>query len=169
MSTSAGPYPHDFDLTSKAGYLVENVQRALAFLEAEVKKNRQKATLVYIITMACSFGATVFLGLHPLTEIGWFKGVAFVCSAAVTFFNGIEPFFSFRGQSTDQQQAVSGLYRLRDELLFTLAGNDATKVPEQKLEEYLQRYKQIWTSLNQNALIHKKSDGDKPSPPPVTV
>jgi hypothetical protein len=149
--------PHDLNLDSKPELILDLINKSVGFITADERASLRKSAALYLTTMACGFLGTVCLGLPTSVAPDWFKAAGFVFSAAVTFLNGIEPYFGFRARAIHQREALSAFYRLSDDAAFLFAGEDPQAIPKEKLTKLHNRLKQIWTDLNQKVHTQKAS------------
>ena len=87
--------------------------------------------------------------------------VAFVLGAIVTMLAALEPFFKFRSLWVEHEETVYRLYRLQDDFNFYLTGKQPTQLSLEKLEEFNQRYGQIWVNLSERWLEYRRSNPEK--------
>jgi len=55
-------------------------------------------------------------------------------------------------------EAITRMYRLKNDMEFYLAGRPPEEIQSEKLEAFLDRYKEIWNILNENYIRHRKED-----------
>ena len=84
--------------------------------------------------------------------------VAFTLGAIVTVLNALEPFFNFRSLWVEHEEAVYRLYRLQDDFTFYLKGKQPKDLSQEKLEEFNQKYGQIWVDVSRRWLALRRSD-----------
>ena len=141
----------------KAEFLLEHIALSLNNMHNRRKENRIRASIIKILIILLSTVITVFLGLQVTGYEKYFKDSAFILAAIVTILNAIEPFFNFRALWLEHEKALAKMYRLKNDVDFYLVGIKPQELRIEKLEEFLEKYKEIWNMLNENYNRHRRS------------
>ena len=143
---------------AKAGFLNKKIQAAMEDLRKNRRLNQRRASYIKVATILFSSVVTVLLGLQVTGFEKYFKDTAFTLGALVTLLNAVEPFFNYRALWVEHEAALANMYRLKDDVGFYLEGTPPSELSIERLEQFLQRYKEIWGTLNQNYIRYRKGD-----------
>lgn len=146
------------EVRQKADYLLHQLDVSFKDLHKHRKDNRRNASVVKFATLLFSTIATVLLGIHFVGYEVSFKNVAFVFSALVTLLNALEPFYNFRSLWVEHELAIARLYRLKNDIDFYLIGKDDNEIEIDALQLFLNRYEDVWNSLNDNYIKFRRSE-----------
>jgi len=157
----AGQAHSHAELSSSSEYnsaeCIKKVELLQSYLEESIKDvrnkrrmNRRRATLIKLLILCLSGGATVLLGL----DIGMnaqlpMKNIAFAFTASVTVLNALEPFFNYRALWIEHERANASLYQLKDRISFYVTGKDESGLDISELAGFYAQYEKIWETLNQ--------------------
>lgn len=146
------------DIKIKIDYLREHIDRSINHLNFRRNENRNKASLIKVITVVCSGLITVLLGLQITGTEQYFKGAALILGAIVTILNALEPFFNYRALWISYEEAVADIYRLKTDMVFYLTGKPVELVSIEKLQEFLMREQDIWTMVRESHSKYRRSE-----------
>ena len=118
--------------------------------------HRTRASRIRLWTLFLSTLVTVLLGVNLTVAATVLKQIAFVCGAAVTLLNALEPFFNYRALWVEHEEALAELYALNNDLRFYLAGRDLADVDENALAEFSARHNEIWHRLSVAWIGHRR-------------
>lgn len=136
------------ELQDKADWLRNKLVESLENVGKKRNLNQRKATYVKFASIGFSGTATILLGLPVVGLEPTFRSIAFVLSALVTLLTAIEPFFNYRGLWVEHERARYRLHTLQDEFEFYMAGTEPDKISEKKLNEFHQKYLEIFIDLS---------------------
>jgi hypothetical protein len=149
---------NDLNPQEKADLVQKKLDLSITYLTDRLNHNKMWAGLIKITSVLFSALITVLLGFQISGFDGILKNTAFVLGAIVTLLNALEPFFNYRALWVESEVALAGLQSLRDDVHFYLAGRDPVNLEVDTLHCFLERYKTIWNSYNQNIIRHRKSN-----------
>jgi len=114
------------------------------------KVNQGRATIVKVLILCMSGGATVLLGLNlgPSTEVP-LKNVAFALSSLVTVLNALEPFFNYRALWVEHERANAAFFQVKDRLEFYVTGRADSDLEMSQIDRFYGEYESAWSTLNQ--------------------
>ena len=156
MSEKTSESTNLLPVQEKANYILEHIDLSLKNMLRHRKENRTWASVIKILVIFLSSALTVLLGLQSTGLEKYFKDIAFTLAAVVTLLNTLEPFFNFRALWVEHEQAIARMYRLKNDVEFYLAGTPPKEIKVEKLDDFLEKFKDIWNSLNDNYIRHRK-------------
>jgi hypothetical protein len=144
--------PHETpnEVRSKIALLQEYVDKSIKDIGNKRKINQRRATVVKMLILCMSGGATILLGLNlgPSAEVS-LKNVAFALSSLVTVFNALEPFFNYRALWLAHERANADFFQVKDRLNFYVTGRTDAELDSKQIDSYYAEYESVWTTLNQ--------------------
>lgn len=146
------------ELEKKANWLSNSIDASIENVAQKRLSNQRKATYLKILTLILSGSATILLGLQIAGLEKWFKDIAFVFASLVTLLTAAEPFFNYRAFWIEHERAKYRFHRLKDEFDFYLAGTTTDTLDPLRLEEFHQKYQEIWNELSENWLDQRQSN-----------
>lgn len=109
-------------IQEKVTFLTHHIDISLEDLHKHRKQNRTRASIIKILTILGSGIITILLGLQIKGLEHYFTSGALVIGAILTMFSAFEPFFNFRALWIDHEEAITRMYRLKNDVEFYLAG-----------------------------------------------
>jgi hypothetical protein len=144
------------ELQEKAEWLRNKLVESLENVGRKRNLNQRKATYVKFASIAFSGTATILLGLPVAGLDPLFRSIAFVLGALVTLLTAIEPFFNYRGLWVEHERARYRLHTLQDEFEYYMAGTISEKINAEKLNEFHQKYLDIFIDLSESWLQQRE-------------
>ena len=134
----------------KVELLKSFIKSSIDDVGAKRKRNQTKATLVKVLILCLSGGATLVLGLNlgSSAEVS-LKNIAFVLSSLVTVFNALEPFFNYRSLWIEHEKANAAFFQAKDRLEFYVTGRSDDELSLKEIDKFYEEYEDVWSSLNQ--------------------
>jgi hypothetical protein len=114
------------------------------------KLNQQRATIVKVLILCMTGGATLLLGLNlgPAAELP-LKNVAFALTSLVTVFNALEPFFNYRALWVEHERANAAFFQVKDRLDFYVTGRSDRELDLNEVRKFYDEYERVWAALSQ--------------------
>lgn len=162
----------DAPLTAEeARHKVELLQRFIKSSIDDVgrkrKLNQRRATIVKVLILSLSGGATILLGLNlgPAAELP-LKNVAFALSSLVTLLNALEPFYNYRALWVEHERANAAFFQVKDRLTYYVSGRSDDELEAAELRKFYDEYERVWSSLSQAwTQLRQQYDAEARSPP----
>jgi len=142
----------------KVEWLNHKILNSIEYMRRLKNVNRKNASVLKIVTVAMSGIGSIFLGLQISGFDTIFRNFAFVLVTIVTLVNALEPFFSYRDLWIEQEKALAGFHRVKDNFDFYLAGADIENVDPEKLNQIYKELSDVWNQHNKSWLSHRKTD-----------
>ncbi|MBX3059294.1 MAG: DUF4231 domain-containing protein [Anaerolineae bacterium] len=157
-SSHSSSSSHNNETDEKAALLKERVSDAITYMRQNKRDNRRRASLIRVTSILLSGIMTVLLGLQIVDLADTFRNIAFVFGATVTILNALEPFFNYRALWIEHEIALAEMHRLQDQVDYYLAGVAPESIEVTRLNEFAEKYNEIWNGLNQAWISHRKSE-----------
>lgn len=138
------------ELRKKVALLQGFIKSSIGDVAAKRKLNQRKATVVKVLILTMSGGATILLGLNlgPMAEAA-LKNVAFALMSLVTVFNALEPFFNYRALWVEHERANAAFFSVKDRLEFYVTGRGDAALEPAAINRFYADYESVWANLNQ--------------------
>lgn len=139
--------------------LVARLESHIKSFSMKINRDKKKAYSFKLIILILTLIATLSLGIES-TAIDkiLLKNIAFVCTAAVTFFTGLDLFYNHKGLWIQYTKTKNKLYQIKDDLLFKVAYKGQEELTFQELEIFHNRLQvclsecnEWWVKERQNA------------------
>lgn len=142
----------------KIDWLQRKILWSIEYMREIKSINRKKASSLKIATITMSGLGSILLGLQISGFDSIFRNLAFVLVTVVTLVNALEPFFNYRSLWIEQEKALAGFYKVKDDFEFYLAGTDLNNVDNGKLNQIYGELSEVWDKHNNAWLTHRKAD-----------
>ena len=124
------------------------------------ERDKAKAFLYKIITLVLTLTATVALGIEWKASIsGIAKQLAFVATALVGFFTGIDLFFNHKGLWVQYTITRNELYKIRDDLEYQVEKIGIENMEDAQLDGYHTRIQKALDDCNSWWVGERTKDG----------
>jgi hypothetical protein len=145
-------------LQEKVSWLTNKTSDSIAYMRRERGRNRGKASAFKLLTIFLSGAGAILLGVQIMGFDAIFRNIAFVLVTVVTLITALEPFYNYRSLWIEQERALAGLYKVRDNLNFYLAGTQTEDVSIDELNQIYKDIRSIWDQHSNAWLAYRKSE-----------
>ena len=124
------------------------------------KRDKAKAFRYKVLTLVLTLTATLALGIGwPATISSIAKQIAFVATALVGFFTGIDLYFNHKGLWVQFTITRNELYKIRDDLEYQVEKVGAENLKDTQLDDYHRRIQKALGDCNSWWVGERTKDG----------
>lgn len=140
--------------------LRSRLERHIAEFSRKRKRDKAKAFAFKVLTLVLTLIATLSLGIEWNANISSIaKQLAFVATALVGFFTGIDLYFNHKGLWIQYTITRNELYKIRDDLEYQVEKVGAEKLEDTQLDDYHRRLQKALDDCNSWWVGERTKDG----------